>query len=389
MQLGNGNRKRDVFGSLSPDEQQSFFKQLDFACKAAGLCNTDLTRFDGLRDAMMEDAPLWQVLSSGQVVLSAKTFPDLTATPAWDRGDGDPFPWLRELEAYVPVIREELRAVRENQLPDDYCLGPENVRAMERLAGLTDTERSIYVPGFDSRPTSGYCHLVLMNNDERKQVAELFPRTMAALETCGVPMGARLIAFGKQLSHSALHWHSDGRNFVLTAHLPLSGPSRRSGERTPPLGSANGSSPFPAASMREGASGMVLWPLPQPSVEPPSLWSRIRTSIGEGSLAQWLMGQSRRLTPSFLRAGRAPVQGDHARAVSRSWSGGQLGREVPAGGSVFDTTFMHSAYNDGDEAADILFIDFFHPELTQSEQIAIRCLQKLLRDHGEAQEQGV
>ena len=42
-------------------------------------------------------------------------------------------------------------------------------------------------------------------------------------------------------------------------------------------------------------------------------------------------------------------------------------------------------YNDGDSAADILFIDFFHPELSQAEQTAIKCLQKLLRDYGEEQ----
>jgi aspartyl/asparaginyl beta-hydroxylase (cupin superfamily) len=53
-------------------------------------------------------------------------------------------------------------------------------------------------------------------------------------------------------------------------------------------------------------------------------------------------------------------------------------------GVVFDTTFMHSAYNDGDVPAEILFIDFWHPELSSAEQTAITCLQRLLREQGEA-----
>ena len=72
---------------------------------------------------------------------------------------------------------------------------------------------------------NGYCHTVLMTNDEPQPVAALFPKTMAALEACSVPLGVRLVAFGKQLPHTALHWHSDGRNYMLTAHIPLAGPT--------------------------------------------------------------------------------------------------------------------------------------------------------------------
>ena len=64
-----------------------------------------------------------------------------------------------------------------------------------------------------------------MTNDEPQPVAALFPKTMAALEACSVPLGVRLVAFGKQLPHTALHWHSDGRNYMLTAHIPLAGPT--------------------------------------------------------------------------------------------------------------------------------------------------------------------
>ena len=51
---------------------------------------------------------------------------------------------------------------------------------MERLgdAQLTQVERSIYSPGFDDQPTNGYCHTVLMTNDEPQPVAAVFPLTL-------------------------------------------------------------------------------------------------------------------------------------------------------------------------------------------------------------------
>ena len=109
---------------------------------------------------------------------------------------------------------------------------------------------------------------------------------------------------------------------------------------------------------------MVLAPLIAPK-PPPTKRSR---------LARWM---------SAAIGGGAPPDDAQDEAVSQSWtvSGGQ-GGDVTA--RVFDTTFMHSAYNDGDEAADILFVDFFHPDLSNAEQTAIKCLQKLLRERGEA-----
>ena len=41
---------------------------------------------------------------------------------------------------------------------------------------------------------------------------------------------------------------------------------------------------------------------------------------------------------------------------------------------VFDTSFVHSAYNDGDAPADYLHVDFFHPDLTAAERRALRVL---------------
>lgn len=350
------------------EERREFFKQLDDACVAAGVKQSE--RFCGLLDAMGEvDAPLWRVLSTGQIVESNKHFPGLTAMPAWDRDDigdddeEDPFPWLSKLESYLPAIAAERRRVCDAELPDGYDLGPENRRAMERLPHLTATERSIYVPGFGDHPNNGYCHTVLMTNDAAQPVAALFPEVMAALDACDVPLGVRLVAFGKQLPHTALHWHSDGRNYMLTAHLPLGGPSLRSGDRTPPfVDPALSAGRLPGVEARDGAAGMILSPLLAP-----------RSSL-RGRLLRWLGAVTRRRDPWSRAAERTAQAETDLQAVSRSW----------AAVNVFDTSFQHSAYNDGEEVADILFIDFYHPELTADEQATIRCLQTLLRAKGEA-----
>ena len=314
---------------------------------------------------------------AGRAGLSAKHFPGLSAQPTWDRpAEDDPFPWLSDLEAHAEAIGEELRAVCNADVPSpEYCHGEANRRLMERLPGLKAAERSLYEPGFDDRPLNGYVHTVLVSNEEVQPAAALFPRTMAALDACCGPMGVRLVAFGKQLPHTALHWHSDGRNFMLTAHMPLAGPSRRSGARVPPFGPAAAPN-FPVAEMREGACGMIMSPL-----VPPLAAARSPPARAMRAARSWLSTRLRLALRGRLRClWRRP---DDARAVSRRWT-----TEVPPGAAgatvVFDTTFFHSAYNDGDEAADVLFIDFFHPELTTAEQAAIKHLQRLLRDLGEA-----
>ena len=58
-------------------------------------------------------------------------------------------------------------------------VGAENLNAMTATYGaygLTDTEAEIYVPGFDDRPANGYIQTVLVANEERQPVAELFPK---------------------------------------------------------------------------------------------------------------------------------------------------------------------------------------------------------------------
>ena len=78
------------------------------------------------------------------------------------------------------------------------------------------------------------------------------------------------------------------------------------------------------------------------------------------------------------------VSGDTSGEVSEAAEAGEGGAPLTFAPSIFDTSFQHTAYNDGDTMADILFIDFYHPELTQEEEAAVRILQQLLRAKGEA-----
>ena len=52
-----------------------------------------------------------------------------------------------------------------------------------------------------------------------------------------------------------------------------------------------------------------------------------------------------------------------------------LGRWPRAKAMVMDTTFIHTAYNDADEPADLLFVDFWHPDLTNDECLALTLFQ--------------
>jgi hypothetical protein len=112
--------KSEVFGDMGAEEQAAFLRELDGACAAAGVRQS--ARFRGLLEAMAEGGGTeWRVLSTGQIVQSAKHFPGLTAMPVWEPDDFDeedqPFPWLARLEACVPTIAAELHAVCSAELP--------------------------------------------------------------------------------------------------------------------------------------------------------------------------------------------------------------------------------------------------------------------------------
>ena len=130
--------------------------------------------------------------------------------------------------------------------------------------------------------------------------------------------------------------HSDLWNWCLTAHVPLQMPAT---------------------------------PRPGTRVDPPSLEAQAAVA------------------PRHTRSGGAVAASDRATYAEALWGeeGERAGRGaagmIVAGEArpwteplVFDTSFVHSAYNDGDAPADYLHVDFFHPDLTAAERRALRVL---------------
>ena len=146
------------------------------------------------------------------------------------------------------------------------------------------------------------------------------------------------MGYSRHRPRSVLAAHSDLWNWCLTAHVPLQ---------------------MPAA------------PRPGTRVDPPSLEAQAAVA------------------PRHTRSGGAVAASDRATYAEALW--GEEGERVGRGAAgmivagearpwteplVFDTSFVHSAYNDGDAPADYLHIDFYHPELTADERHALSIFQR-------------
>ena len=145
----------------------------------------------------------------------------------------------------------------------------------------------------------------------------------------------RLVGLSRQRPRSVLPAHSDLRNWVLTAHVPLTTPAApRPGPLTPPPSLASQKSLAPRRALARAATRDA-----DRAAYAAKLWGAGERAGGGGA--------------GMIVAGEA-----------RAWT-------EPL---VFDTSFVHSAYNDGDAPADYLHVDFFHPDLTAAERRALRVL---------------
>eukprot|EP00747_Dinoflagellata_sp_TGD_P220883 gnl/TRDRNA2_/TRDRNA2_92802_c0_seq2.p1 gnl/TRDRNA2_/TRDRNA2_92802_c0~~gnl/TRDRNA2_/TRDRNA2_92802_c0_seq2.p1 ORF type:complete len:234 (+),score=18.98 gnl/TRDRNA2_/TRDRNA2_92802_c0_seq2:27-704(+) len=122
-------------------------------------------------------------------------FPGLSAEPWHDYRD---LPWLVALHAHANVIREELEA----SLASSHWAG--NDCAMFDKHGWGEINLNSY----------GVNH---------PNASILFPRTLELLNRSGVPYGPREVSIVRQAANSGLPRHSDQRNYMLTAHVPLKG----------------------------------------------------------------------------------------------------------------------------------------------------------------------
>eukprot|EP01040_Poterioochromonas_malhamensis_P000977 gene977-1037_t len=53
-----------------------------------------------------------------------------------------------------------------------------------------------------------------------------FPQTTALIQSLNIPFATRGVMFARQLANTGVQSHSDGRNFILTAHLGLIIPNK-------------------------------------------------------------------------------------------------------------------------------------------------------------------
>ena len=316
-------------------------------------------------------------LDTGQFVTRHEGgFPGLTATPYWDARE---LTWLSPLVEAAPAIARELAAARgdaaglapgaavdvffEDGTSDfgtidtmieascDVRYGDGEIESLDRSnvaprgSAWLQRMRERY-PWPRALEATGFEHFSLaraMATADR----DAFRGTRAALKACrnrapasrgrfhqyGSP---RFVGVSRQRPRSALAAHSDLWNFVLTAHVPLSMPSApRPGPRTlPPTLKAQA-----AVAPRHTRSGAAVA-------------AADRATYAE---ALWGTAHERDGGAGMIVAGEA-----------RPWT-------EPL---VFDTSFVHSAYNDGDAPADYLHIDFFHPELTTDEKCALATFQR-------------
>jgi hypothetical protein len=133
----------------------------------------------------------------------------LSAKPFWDiqRDDGVDtiFPWAAKLEANYEVILRELESklVRDQQL------------------FLTDSAWQNQVMG------KGWSAIRLQRLGVwNPDICQDFPETYQLLRSLSIPLAVRGVCFARQAPDTGVQPHSDGRNFILTAHLGLKIPPR-------------------------------------------------------------------------------------------------------------------------------------------------------------------
>ena len=122
----------------------------------------------------------------------------LTAKPYWDAQESpDLFPWAAELEAKSEIIQKEFQAQNAKQFASD------SVWQNQVMGGGWSAIR--------------LQRLGEWNGDN----CAAFPETYQLLRSLQIPLAVRGVCFARQAPGSGVQPHSDGRNFILTAHLGI------------------------------------------------------------------------------------------------------------------------------------------------------------------------
>ena len=124
----------------------------------------------------------------------------LSAKPFWDSSD---FEWGNKLEEHSDVILKEFE---------------ENLLKREGLFS-GDSAWQIKVMG-DGWSAFRLQRMGVWNSEN----VDLFPKTYELLRSLDIPLAVRGVCFARQSPQTGVKSHSDGRNFILTAHLGLQVP---------------------------------------------------------------------------------------------------------------------------------------------------------------------
>ena len=126
--------------------------------------------------------------------------PALTAKPYWDKADKG-CQWVHRLEENSSIIIDEFNEI----------LG-EQQKAI--FAGDSAWQNKIMGTGWSAFRLK---RLGKWNESNCK----VFPKTYNLLRSLDIPFAVRGVCFAKQTPGSGVNPHTDGRNFILTAHLGI------------------------------------------------------------------------------------------------------------------------------------------------------------------------
>ena len=367
---------RDVDTQVGPDPPPRFAQ---FCRQFRDTWNDDVAEMGPESTELDDDKARPLLVGDQYVARHGGLFPGLRTTPWWDPSE---FAWLTPLVEAAPDIAKELASARGideivkegvevevkfpgdagryaatilRQVEDDAFLvsyedGEEETVQRSCIYGkATPWLRRVRARGAPPPllEACGFEHVSVATALSMAEPAR-FARTRAAWRAAldaglfdvmqwqrRVYGSPRLVGLSRQRPRSVLPAHSDLRNWVLTAHVPLTTPAA---------------------------------PRPGPRAPPPSLDAQ------------------KALAPRRALARAATRDADRAAYAAKLWGAGERAGGGGAGmivagearpwtePLVFDTSFVHSAYNDGDAPADYLHVDFFHPDLTAAERRALRVL---------------
>lgn len=182
--------RKELFFEIVESGLQSKFSKADIA-RVYELC--DFTK------RMEQPAPLGPMHEPCEEYIR-----DLTANPWWD---SDTFSWVRALEEQSPVIAKEL----------DRVLGERD------FVGDSAYQANVMGGGWSA------FRLQRLGEWNDKNTA-IFAETTKIVQALGIPFAVRGVMFAKQTAGSGVQPHSDGRNFILTAHLGLRVPKQEGSE---------------------------------------------------------------------------------------------------------------------------------------------------------------